>query len=71
MDYWTICRNIGWPIDLHNLALIANIGSLVVFCLISLIVILLRKQQPPLYRPFKIPFGNLIPGLAILIYLFY
>lgn len=56
--------------DLHNLALIANIGSLVVFCLISLIVILLRKQQPTLYRPFKIPFGNLIPGLAILICLF-
>lgn len=53
--------------DLRNLALIANVGSLSVFLLISLIVILLRQQYPDLPRPFKIPFGNLIPVAAMLI----
>lgn len=53
--------------DLHDLAVIANVGSLTVFGLISLIVILLRKQQPDLPRPFKIPFGYLIPTLSIAI----
>ncbi len=42
--------------DLHYLALIANIGSLVVFALISLIVIILRYRYPELKRPFKVPF---------------
>lgn len=53
--------------DLRNLALIANVGSLSVFFLISLIVILLRRQYPDLPRPFRIPFGNVIPIAAMLI----
>ncbi|KEQ20985.2 amino acid permease [Limosilactobacillus reuteri] len=53
--------------DLHYLALIANIGSLVVFALISLIVIILRYRYPELKRPFKAPFGNVIPVLSVLI----
>ena len=53
--------------DLHYLALIANIGSLVVFALISLIVIILRYRYPELKRPFKVPFGNVIPILSVLI----
>lgn len=53
--------------DLRNLAVIANVGSLSVFCLISLIVVLLRRQQPDLPRPFKIPFGNVIPILSMVI----
>ncbi len=53
--------------DLHYLALIANIGSLVVFALISLIVIILRYRYPELKRPFKVPFGNVIPVLSVLI----
>lgn len=53
--------------DLHYLALIANIGSLVVFALISLIVIILRYRYPELKRPFKVPFGNVIPICSILI----
>ena len=54
-------------VNLRNLALIANVGSLTVFALISLAVILLRRQHPDLNRPFKIPFGYLVPTLSILI----
>ena len=53
--------------DLHYLALIANIGSLMVFMLISLIVIILRYKYPELERPFKVPFGNVIPTCSILV----
>lgn len=53
--------------DLHYLALIANIGSLTVFLLISLIVIIMRYKYPELHRPFKVPFGNVIPILSIII----
>ncbi|WP_251920452.1 APC family permease [Ligilactobacillus salivarius] len=53
--------------DMRNLALIANVGSLAVFSLISLVVILLRKQQPDLPRPFKVPFGNILPILSIVV----
>ena len=42
-------------------------GSLVVFALISLIVIILRYRYPELKRPFKVPFGNVIPVLSVLI----
>ena len=53
--------------DLHYLALIANIGSLTVFLLISLIVSILRYRYPELKRPFKVPFGNVIPTCSIII----
>ena len=53
--------------DLHYLALIANIGSLTVFLLISLIVIILRYRYPELKRPFKVPFGNVVPTCSIII----
>lgn len=53
--------------DLQYLALIANVGSLTVFFLISLAVILLRRQYPTIDRPFTIPGGKTIPILAMLI----
>lgn len=53
--------------DLHYLALIANVGSLMVFLLVSLMVMLLRKQYPELPRPFVVPGGKVIPILAMLI----
>ncbi|WP_056948947.1 APC family permease [Secundilactobacillus odoratitofui] len=57
-------------LDIKSLAIIANVGSLTVFALISLIVIVLRKQQPDLKRPFKIPLGSVIPALSVLVCLF-
>lgn len=53
--------------DLHYLALVANVGSLLVFLLISVIVIVMRKKSPELERPFKIPGGATIPTLSVLI----
>lgn len=54
-------------LDIKNLAVFANVGSLCVFFLISLMVILLRKQQPDLERPFKVPFGYTIPILSMIV----
>lgn len=56
--------------DLHYLALIANIGSLIVFLLISYIVIRMRKKFPEMKRPFKVPGGKIIPVLSIIICIF-
>lgn len=53
--------------DLHYLALIANVGSLIVFFLVSLMVILLRKQYLHLARPFVVPGGKVVPLLAMTI----
>ncbi|MGR3742351.1 APC family permease [Companilactobacillus sp. DQM5] len=57
-------------LDLKNLATFSNVGSICVFALISLAVILLRKLYPNLKRPFKVPFGMIIPVSSILICIF-
>lgn len=67
MVKWTLAAILAGFMDMRNLALIANVGSLAVFSLISLAVILLRKQQPDLPRPFKVPFGNVLPILSIIV----
>lgn len=53
--------------DLHYLALISNVGSLVVFFLISAIVIIMRKRYPMLERPFMVPGGTIIPILSMIV----
>lgn len=53
--------------DLHYLALISNIGSLLVFLLISIIVVVMRKKFPKIRRPFKVPGGEIIPILSVVI----
>lgn len=57
-------------LDLKNLATFSNVGSICVFALISLNVMVLRKRFPNLKRPFKVPLGSTIPVLAILICIF-
>lgn len=54
-------------LDIKNLAIFANVGSLCVFFLISLMVILLRRQHPNLSRPFRVPFGYTIPILSMIV----
>lgn len=54
-------------LDIKNLATFANVGSLCVFFLISLMVILLRRQRPDLKRPFRVPFGYTIPILSMIV----
>lgn len=48
------------------LAELVNIGTLAVFLMVCLSVIILRSQKPDLPRPFKTPFYPLIPLLGIL-----
>jgi APA family basic amino acid/polyamine antiporter len=53
-------------LPLGILAELVNIGTLVAFVLVCIGVIVLRKTQPDLPRPFKMPFGVVLPVLGIL-----
>ncbi|WP_125713842.1 APC family permease [Companilactobacillus kedongensis] len=54
-------------LDIKKLATFANVGSLCIFFLISVAVLLLRKQHPELKRAFRVPFGSIIPTLSALV----
>lgn len=53
-------------IPLGTLAELVNIGTLAAFVLVCIGVIVMRLQHPELPRPFKMPFGLLLPILGIL-----
>lgn len=53
-------------IPLGALAELVNIGTLAAFVLVCLGVIVLRRTQPKLKRPFKNPFSPLFPALGML-----
>ncbi len=53
-------------IPLDVLADLVNIGTLAAFVLVCAGVITLRKTKPDMHRPFKTPFGILLPILGIL-----
>jgi basic amino acid/polyamine antiporter, APA family len=53
-------------IPLGVLAELVNIGTLVAFILVCGGVIVLRRTHPDMPRPFKVPFGTIIPWLGIL-----
>jgi APA family basic amino acid/polyamine antiporter len=57
---------LGALVPLQVLGELANIGTLAAFCLVSLAVIVLRKQRPDLPRAFRCPGVPVIPVLAIL-----
>lgn len=48
------------------LAELVNIGTLAAFVLVCAGVIVLRRSHPDMPRPFKLPFGPLLPVLGIL-----
>ncbi len=52
-------------IPLDVLADLVNIGTLAAFVLVCAGVIVLRKTKPDMARPFKTPFGVLLPSLGI------
>jgi len=56
---------LGALVPLQVLGELANIGTLAAFCLVSLAVIVLRKQRPDLPRAFRCPGVPVIPVLAI------
>jgi APA family basic amino acid/polyamine antiporter len=53
-------------IPLGILAELVNIGTLAAFVLVCGGVIVLRKSKPNMPRPFKAPFGILLPVLGVL-----
>lgn len=53
-------------VPLGDLAELVNIGTLSAFVMVCLGAIVLRKTQPHLKRPFKMPYHPLIPVLGIL-----
>ena len=58
-----------FPIDL--LAQLVNIGTLMAFTLVCLGVLILRRTQPKMHRPFKTPFMPFVPllGMTCCLYL--
>jgi len=65
-----IAALIGGLLPLERLAELVNIGTLTAFTFVSVGVLVLRKTEPELKRPFKVPFTPWIPLLAILMNLF-
>lgn len=53
-------------LPLGTLAELVNIGTLTAFVLVCAGVIVMRKSHPDMPRPFKMPFGILLPVLGVL-----
>jgi len=53
-------------IPINFLAEMTSVGTLVAFAIVSLAVIILRRREPDLPRPFKVPGYPVTPILAIL-----
>ncbi len=53
-------------IPLNALAELVNIGTLAAFVLVCIGVIVMRRTQPNLARPFKMPYGVLLPILGVI-----
>ena len=53
-------------VPLGRLAELANIGTLGCFVVVCAAVMVMRKTQPDLHRPFRTPFSPLIPMLGVL-----
>ncbi len=60
------CALFAGFIPLGKLAELVNIGTLFAFVMVCLGVIMLRRTQPTLPRPFKMPWNPLIPLLGTL-----
>ena len=52
--------------DIGTFADLSNIGTLAAFIVVSAAVLILRRTDPDRPRSFRVPFGPLIPSLAIL-----
>ncbi|MHA3701730.1 amino acid permease [Jatrophihabitans sp. YIM 134969] len=53
-------------VPLAELSELVNIGTLFAFVVVSIGVIVLRRKQPDLERPFRVPLVPLVPILAVL-----
>lgn len=57
-------------IPIYDSAQVVNIGTLSAFTLVCAGVIVLRKTQPDLPRPYKLPWNPVIPGLGVVFCLY-
>jgi basic amino acid/polyamine antiporter, APA family len=65
---WIACFAVGIPagfVDIGSAADLANIGTLFAFVLVSVGVILLRRNQPDRKRAFRVPFVPWFPLLSV------
>jgi APA family basic amino acid/polyamine antiporter len=51
---------------ISKLGALVSMGTLLAFSIICFSVLYLRKTQPDMHRPFKVPFSPVIPILGIL-----
>lgn len=51
---------------IEAIAKLVNIGTLFAFVMVCLAVMVMRKRQPDVHRPFKVPFLNIVGPLGIL-----
>jgi APA family basic amino acid/polyamine antiporter len=52
-----------FPVEI--LGQLTSMSTLLVFAIVGLGILILRYKQPDVKRPFKVPFGPVIPLLAI------
>jgi APA family basic amino acid/polyamine antiporter len=53
-------------VPIHHVAELVNIGTLAAFMIVCIGVIIMRFTRPDMPRPFKVPFGPIIPVLGAL-----
>jgi APA family basic amino acid/polyamine antiporter len=54
-------------VPLSEIVKLVNIGTLFAFLLVNIGVLVLRRTQPDMVRPFKVPFGPVLPVIGILL----
>jgi APA family basic amino acid/polyamine antiporter len=53
-------------LPLRILAELVNIGTLLAFVIVCAAVMIMRRTHPDVHRPFRAPFGPIVPILGIL-----
>lgn len=53
-------------LPINIIAELCNLGTLFAFCIVSIGVLVLRKTQPDLLRPFRCPAASIVAPLAVL-----
>ncbi len=56
----------GAFLPLRVLAQLVNIGTLLAFVIVCAAVLIMRRTHPEVHRPFRAPFGSIVPVLGIL-----
>jgi APA family basic amino acid/polyamine antiporter len=56
----------GAFLPLRILAELVNIGTLLAFVIVCAAVLIMRRTNPEVHRPFRAPFGSIVPVLGIL-----